>query len=234
MRMKDQNITECLFELAEDGYREFSLKLIPNVERNAVLGIRTPRLRALAKSLYGTDEAERFMSDLPHLYLEENHLHAFLISEERDFGQTLVGVEKFLPYVDNWATCDSFTPKAFARLSDAEADILYGKALEWIGSAHEYTVRFGIAMLMRYFLDERFDPHMPSVVAGIRSSKYYINMMCAWYLATALAKQYDDTVGLLESGVLDIWVHNKTISKACESFRIDPRTKEYLKSLKRK
>lgn len=232
--MNGQNLTDQLMELAEDGYREFSQKLIPNIDKDTVLGVRTPKLRTLAKISYGTDEAAVFMSDLPHRYLEENHLHAFLISEEKDFAKALAKVEKFLPYIDNWATCDSFIPKAFARLSDAEADILYEKALEWMSSTHEYTARFGIAILMRYFLDERFEPHMPKVVASIRSDKYYVNMMCAWYLATALAKQYDSTIGCLEAGTLDIWVHNKTISKACESFRIDNTTKEYLRSLKRK
>lgn len=232
--MNDQNITERLFELAENEYRQFSQKLIPNTNKDAVLGVRMPKLRELAKRLYGTDDAERFSSDLPHRYLEENHLHAFLISEEKDFAKALAKVEGFLPYIDNWATCDSFIPKAFSKLSDAEADILYGKALDWMGSTHEYTVRFGIATLMRYFLDERFEPHMPMIVASIHSDKYYVNMMCAWYLATALAKQYDSTIGCLESGTLDIWVHNKTISKACESFRIDNTTKKYLRSLKRK
>lgn len=229
-----KGIIDMLLELADTDYKIFSQKLVPNIEKDSVIGIRVPQLRALAKRIRGTKAAESFLSELPHTYFEENHLHAFLVSEEKDFSKALSETERFLPYIDNWATCDSFIPKAFARLSDAEADILYGKALEWMGSTHEYTVRFGIAILMRYFLDERFEPHMPKIVASVRSDKYYVNMMCAWYLATALAKQYDSTIGCLESRIPDVWVHNKTISKACESFRIDNITKEYLRSLKRK
>ena len=221
------DIVEKLFELQDLGYRDFSSALIPNVEKELVIGVRTPQLRKLAKELFKSGEAESFMTELPHKYLEENHLHGFLIEQIKDFDACIATINKFLPFVNNWATCDSMRPKVFA----AHKAELIGCIEGWIGSEHCYTKRFGIEMLMCHFLDGDFRPQYLSW-ANIKSDEYYLNMMCAWFYATALAKQYDATIDIFEQKVLPPWVHNKAIQKARESFRVSKEHKDYLKNLK--
>ena len=223
-------IQERLFAQQDAEYAAFQRPLMPTVGEEAFIGVRTPALRSLAKELRGTAEAEAFLRTLPHVYFEENQLHAFLIALEKDFDTALALTGAFLPYVDNWATCDQLTPKAFRRNRAA----LGGKVNEWITSEHEYTVRFAIKMLMDHFLDNAFSSEVLETVAAVRREKYYIRMMQAWFFATALAKQYEATIPFLEQNRLDLWVHNKTIQKAVESFRISPEQKAYLKTLRRK
>ena len=221
------DIVEKLFELQDLGYRDFSSALIPNVEKELVIGVRTPQLRKLAKELFKSGEADSFMMELPHKYLEENHLHGFLIEQIKDFDACIAAINKFLHFINNWATCDSMRPKVFA----AHKAELIGCIEGWIGSEHCYTKRFGIEMLMCHFLDGDFCPQYLSW-ANIKSDEYYLNMMCAWFYATALAKQYDATIDIFEQKVLPPWVHNKAIQKARESFRVSKEHKDYLKNLK--
>ena len=228
--MTNEAIRAQLEALRDADYAVFQAKLIPNVAPEKFIGVRTPQLRALAKSLVKAGGYDGFLSALPHTFFDENQLHAFLLSELRDFGTCLDGVERFLPYVDNWATCDQLSPRVFARQAEALLPSIRG----WLASEHVYTVRFGIGMLMQHFLDSRFDPTYPELVASVRSEEYYVNMMIAWYFATALTKQYDAALPYLTEKQLSAWVHNKTIQKACESFRVPPERKEFLKSLKRK
>ena len=219
---------ERLFSMQDAAYRDFQCRLMPTVPPEAVIGVRTPALRALAKELSGTAEAEAFLASLPHRYYEENNLHGYLLCRIRDFSECLEQVERFLPHIDNWATCDTLAPGAFARNPDALLEAIY----RWLDSGHTYVRRFGIGCLMRWFLDERFRPVYPEAVAAIRSDEYYVNMMISWYFATALAKQYDAVLPYLEQRRLDPWVHNKTIQKACESYRVPQAHKAYLKQLK--
>ena len=223
-----QKIREELFRLQDTGYRDFQMKLIPTAGPETMIGVRTPALRKYAKALVKAGQADEFLKNLPHTYFDENQLHAFILSELKDYDLCIEETDRFLPYVDNWATCDQLSPWIFkknhARLSE--------KIPEWISSQETYTIRFGIGMLMQHFLDEDFDPAYPETVAGIRSGEYYVNMMIAWYFATALAKQYDTVLPYLEQRRLDLWTHNKTIQKAVESYRITAEQKEYLKSLK--
>ena len=217
-----------LFSLQDPEYRSFQCKLMPTVPPEAVVGVRTPALRELAKALDGTETAKQFLAALPHQYYEENNLHGFLLCRVRDFEPCLAAVERFLPHVDNWATCDCLSPKAFAKSPERLLDPIR----RWLSSGHVYTCRFAIGCLMRWFLDERFSPEYPEAVAALRSGEYYVNMMIAWYFATALAKQYDAVLPFLEQRRLDPWVQNKTIQKACESYRVPEAHKEYLKILK--
>lgn len=223
-----QKIREELFRLQDTGYRDFQMKLIPTAGPETMIGVRTPALRKYAKALVKAGQADEFLKNLPHTYFDENQLHAFILSELKDYDLCIEETDRFLPYVDNWATCDQLSPRIFkknhARLSE--------KIPEWISSQETYTIRFGIGMLMQHFLDEDFDPAYPETVAGIRSGEYYVNMMTAWYFATALAKQYETVLPYLEQRRLDPWTHNKTIQKALESYRITAEQKEYLKSLK--
>ncbi len=221
------SITEELYKIQDKKYADFQAKLLPTVDRNAIIGTRTPALRALAKRLKGSDEAKEFLASLPHRYFDEDQLHAFLLSEEKSFDVCVEEVERFLPYVDNWATCDQLSPKVFRK----HREELLPHIERWLASGRTYTVRFGIGMLMQHFLDDLFDPAYPETVAAVRSDEYYVNMMRSWYFATALAKQYDKTVGYLEERRLDPWTHNKTIRKSIESFRITPERKEYLRTL---
>ena len=221
---------EELFKLQDIKYRDFQKKLIPTIDPETVIGVRTPQLRKLAKQLRGTPEAEAFLKEIPHKYFDENQLHAFLISEEKDYDKCIDRVEDFLPYIDNWATCDQLSPKVFKKHKGELLLCIY----RWLESEHTYTVRFAIGMLMQHFLDDDFEPAYADMVAGIRSDEYYVNMMIAWYFATALAKQYETAVSYLETQRLDVWTHNKAIQKARESYRITPEQKEYLKTLKRK
>lgn len=223
------NIQEKLFSLQDSEYKSFHGKLIPTVEPEKIIGIRIPVLRSFAKEIKDTDEAKRFLRQLPHNYYEENNLHAFLIEGILDFDRCIAEIERFLPFVDNWATCDSMRPKCFKKNKEK----LLPYIENWLQSHEAYTVRFGIECLMCYFLDESFKVKYLESVSQIYSEEYYVNMMIAWYFATALAKQWDSTVVFLEDGRLPIWVHNKTIQKAVESFRITDEQKVYLKALKR-
>ena len=221
-------IQQRLFALQDAGYRDFHAALMPTVDKTLVIGVRMPALRALAKELKGTELAADFMAALPHKYYEENNLHAALIGHIRDFDACMAAVERFLPWVDNWATCDMMNPRALAKDKAA----LLERIRLWLQSGHTYTVRFGMEMLMNHFLEEDFREEYPALVASVRSEEYYVRMMQAWYFATALAKQYEAAVTYLEQRRLGAWVHNKTIQKARESFRVSQEQKEYLKSLK--
>lgn len=216
--------------MKDEKYKEFNSSLIPNIQKESVIGIRTPILRAYSKVLYKNtpEKALEFMSCLPHRYFEENQLHAFLIEQIKDYRECMSAFEEFLPYVDNWATCDTMNPKALKK----DLPELLEKAREWISSPHEYTCRYGIGVLMRYFLDEQFKIEYLILAADIRREEYYIKMMVAWYFATALAKQYDSVIPFIENRLLDKWIHNKTIQKATESYRVLPEHKAYLKSLR--
>lgn len=253
-----RDIQQELFRLQDRKYKEFQAKLIPTVDPDKIIGVRTPALRAYAKELIRRDRVEkqaagictagqktnaagkgnektvsdvmsRFIDKLPHDYFDENQLHAFIISELKDYKKCISEVRRFLPYVDNWATCDQLSPKVFKndRLS------LLKEIKRWLGSDETYTARFAVGMLMRHYLDEDFDESYPKMVAAVRSDEYYIKMMIAWYFATALAKQYETVLAYIEEQRLDIWTHNKAIQKAIESRRITPEQKEYLRKLKR-
>ena len=222
-------ITDRLFELQDTGYRDFQSRLMPDVPKEKVIGVRTPALRKLAKELAGTEEAAAFILQLPHKYYEEDNLHTFLICEMKDYDDCMAEVEQFLPYIDNWATCDCFTPKVFKK---HRAEV-YEKIKQWLGSAETYTVRFGIVTLMDY-LKTDFEKQMLSLVADIRSEEYYIDMATAWYFSMALVWQYNAALPYLTEERLDKWTHNKSIQKATESRQIDDKTKEYLRTLKRR
>ena len=226
--MTKEEIREKLFSMQDTGYRDFQAKLIPDVDPDSVIGVRTPELRKLAKELVRDEGLAEFLSDLPHAYFDENQLHAFTVSEIRDYGRCAEEVCRFLPYVDNWATCDQMSPKVFAKNRSALLPLIRG----WLGSGRAYTVRFGIGMLMEHFLGPEFDPSFPEAVAAVRSDEYYVKMMAAWYFATALAKRYDEILPFIEERRLDAWTHNKAIQKSLESLRIPDDRKEYLRSLK--
>lgn len=217
-----------LFRMQDEQYRSFQSKLIPTVEQDTVIGVRTPELRKLAKQMVKRDDVYTFLNELPHQYYDENQLHAFIVSEIKDFKCCVEEVCKFLPYVDNWATCDQMSPKIFKK----HRQELLTFIREWIVSDRTYTVRFAVGMLMVHFLDEDFDLIYPEMVSKIRSDEYYINMMVAWYFATALAKQYEEVLPFIEERRLDSWTHNKAIQKSVESSRITQEQKIYLKSLK--
>ena len=223
-----EEIRQRLFELQDVPYRDFQVKLIPTVETESMIGVRTPALRKLAREYGRRDEIGVFLQDLPHKYFDENQLHAFIISGIKDFETCIMHVEKFLPYVDNWATCDQMSPTVFKK----KRQELLPFIREWMKSDRTYTVRFGIGMLMQHYLDEDFDPSYPEMVAGIKSEEYYISMMIAWYFATALAKQYDTVLPYIEEKRLDSQTHNRAIQKAVESYRITQEQKAYLKTLK--
>ena len=213
---------------ADDTFRAFNAKLIPGVTGNEVIGVKTPALRGLAKRYAKHPAIGSFLNELPHRYFEEKQIHAFLIAEIKDFDECLAAVEAFLPFIDNWATCDQLSPKVFPKHSKE----LLPYIDDWIASGQTYSVRFGVLCLMRYFLDEDFSPEYPDRVAAIRSEEYYVNMMRAWYFATALAKQYDAILPYLQNNQLDPWTHNKTIQKACESYRVTPEQKNVLRGLR--
>ena len=223
-----KEIVDLLFSKQDIKYRDFQAPLFPNIEKERMIGVRTPELKKLAKELYGSDAANKFLETLPHYFFDENQLHAFLISLIKDYQTCLKEVEKYLPYVDNWGTCDQLSPKVFAKHKDE----LIVDIKRWIKSKHVYTVRFAIGMLLSLYLDESFKEEYMELVASVKSEEYYINMMVAWYFATALAKQWNSAIKYIEDNKLDPWVHNKTIQKAVESYRITPEQKEYLKSLK--
>ena len=222
-------VRERLIALRDPEYGEFSRKLFPDADAGRILGVRSPALRQLAKQLRKEDLAEAFLSDLPHLYLEENNLHSSLLSGEKNLPRLMEGLDRFLPCIDNWATCDTLRPVAFRK----HPPELPGKIRRWLDSGETYTVRFGLGMLMSFYLDEAFSPEYPDWASGVDSEEYYVKMMVAWYFATALAKQYDAAVPYLKENRLDPWTHNKTIQKAVESFRVPEEHKAYLRTLRR-
>ncbi len=221
-------IQDRLFSMQDIFYRDFQAKLMPTMDKNRIIGVRTPDLRKYAKELSASAYAEEFLHSLPHKYYEEDNLHAFLLEYIKDFDPCIIALDNFLPYVDNWATCDGMNPKVLSR----QPEKLLGLTEKWLCSDHTYTIRYGIGVLMRYFLDDRFEPSIARRVADIKSQEYYVNMMRAWYFATALAKQYDSVLPFIENRLLDPWTHRKAIQKAVESYRITPAQKEYLKSLR--
>lgn len=222
-----QIIREKLLSMAEEDYAQFNRKLIPNIDAAAIIGVRVPKLRALAKSL-SDNEAKAFLSELPHKLHEENMLHALIINNMKSPQAVFSALDAFLPFVDNWAVCDSLRPSALKKYPEELAFQLR----RHISSEHTYTVRFAVEMLMVYFLDGYFDPEYPAMVASVKSDDYYVNMMLSWYFATALAKRWDEVICYLQQRRLSPWVHNKTIQKAIESYRISDWQKAYLKTLR--
>lgn len=222
------DIQKRLFSLRDEGYREGSIKLNPTVDAQTIIGIRIPALRALAKELKGSDEAGRFIKVLPHEYFEEYLLHEFLIGYIKDFDDGTAELERLLPYLNSWALTDSLRIKAHDREPERLLPHIYG----WLHSSHPYTVRYGILCLMNRFLDDSFDEKYLAAVSEVKSGEYYVNMMIAWYFATALAKQYESAIKYIEDKRLGKWVHNKTIQKAVESYRVTNEHKDYLRSLR--
>jgi len=220
-------VYEMLLEYKDEGYKEFHKKLIPNVDESRLIGVRTPQMRQIAKEAAKDSEVEKFLLELPHDYYEENNVHGFIIEKEKDFDTCIEKIEEFLPYIDNWATCDQLRPKVFGKKKEK----LLPYIKKWIATEETYTIRFGIEMLMTFYLDEDFKKEYLEMVAQIRSEEYYVNMMIAWFFATALAKQWDATVPYVEQHKLDEWTHKKTIQKAKESYRITDEQKQYLKTL---
>lgn len=227
MSIKDE-ILDSLHALQDVEYRDFQSKLIPTVGIEYFIGVRTPDLRKLAKQMAKRPEIEEFLDQLPHGTFDENQLHAFILSEMKDYEKCMDRLNKFLPYVDNWATCDQMSPKIFKKHKPE----LLEQVKVWIDSDETYTVRFAIGILMEHFLDDDYDISYPEMVAKVRSEEYYINMMIAWYFATALAKQWDAIIPYIEDNKLDKWTHNKAIQKSVESYRITPEQKTYLRTLK--
>ncbi|EDM97820.1 hypothetical protein BACCAP_04295 [Pseudoflavonifractor capillosus ATCC 29799] len=221
-------IQEKLFALQDLNYRQFQAKLMPTVDPEQIIGVRMPALRKLAKELKGTAEAEAFLAALPHRYYDENNLHGLLLCARSGYEETVAGLEIFLPHVDNWATCDLLSPRAFR----SHPPQLPGQLRRWLDSGDTYTVRFGLEMLMSFYLDECFRPEYLDWAAEVKSEEYYVRMMVAWYFATALAKQYDAALPYLTSRRLEQWTHNKTIQKAVESYRITPEQKDALRALR--
>ncbi len=225
--MTNAEIVVNLFSTQDGKYREFQARLIPTVAKDTIIGVRTPELKSMAKEMLKGDY-QGFLDCVPHKYFEENQLHAFIVSGIKDFDICINEVCRFLPFVDNWATCDQLIPKVFSNNKEK----LLSYIDKWLVSEHTYTVRFGVGALMRYFTDDEFDISYPQKVAAINTDDYYINMMCAWFFATALTKQYESIIPFFTERKLSAWVHNKAIQKARESFRVPEEQKEYLKTLK--
>ena len=223
-----RDVQKRLFEMQDTGYRNFHARLIPTVKKEKIIGIRTPMLRKFAKEFGKTEESEMFLKALPHQYYEENNLHGLLIEQIRDYDKCLEELERFLPHIDNWATCDLLA----LHMIKKHRDIFIREVYRWMESDKPYIIRFGISMLMRHYLDEGFKPEYPEKVAAICSEEYYVNMMRAWYFATALAKQYEKILPFLEEQRMDIWTHNKTIQKSIESYRITKEQKDFLRTLR--
>ena len=221
-------IYDRLIKVQDVKYREFQIPLVPNINSETMIGVRTPDMRKIAKEVFDSPEAADFLATLPHKYFEENLIHFFMVAMIKDFDECIAAVETFLPYIDCWPVCDQSSPKVFKK--NHERLLPYIK--KWLKSNHVYTARFGIRMLMNEFLGEDFKPEYLELVAGKKGNDYYLKMMIAWYFATALAKQYDATLPVIEKHLLEPWTHNKAIQKACESFRISDEHKEYLKTLK--
>ena len=226
--MRSDAVFQRLSELSDPAYRDFHAGLIPNISPETILGVRVPALRKLARELRGSAEAQEFMAALPHEYYDENCLHGLLINDIKDFGATVSALDAFLPYVDNWAVCDLISPRSFkSRPPELAAHVR-----RWLDSSHSYTVRFGIGVLMSFYLDEGFEPAQLEAVAERCCEEYYVNMMVAWYFATALAKQPEAALPYIENRRLSRWTHNKAIQKSIESRRIPDETKTYLKTLR--
>ena len=223
-----KEVQEQLFALQDLKYRDFHSKLMPNISKENVIGIRVPVLRKFAKNFAKDPQLQDFLQELPHQYYEENNLHMMLVAQIKDYESCLAEVERFLPYVDNWATCDLPAPKCFEKHKKELITVIR----KWISSEKIYVVRYGIGLLLRLYLDADFDPAYLELVTAVQSEEYYVNMMIAWYLATALAKQWEETIPYLEGRRLSEWVHRKTIQKAVESYRITKEKKEYLRSLR--
>lgn len=223
-------IQKQLFALRDEKYKEFSSALMPTLDPDCVIGVRTPDLRKLAKKLAKEPGTDAFLNCLPHRYYEENNLHGFIIEGSKDFETCVRDIDAFLPYIDNWATCDQISPKVFSKHLPQLLDKIRG----WIASDRVYTIRFGIGMLMKFYLDDAFEPEYLEMVCSVKSEEYYVRMMIAWYFATALAKQYDAAIVYIEEKRLEVWTHNKAVRKSLESRRITGEQKEYLRSLKRK
>ena len=228
MNEAEKYVRERLFAMRDLGYRDFHAKLVPSIDKEKIIGVRTPALRKFAREFAKSPIAAEFLAALPHEYYEENNLHGFIIAEIRDFDECAGEISRFLPYVDNWATCDSLSPRVFAENRARLLPLID----EWLRSRDTYAVRFGIEMLMNHFLEEDFSPSCLEKVASVKSGEYYINMAAAWYFATALAKRYEETLPLFEEKRLDAWVHNKALQKAAESFRVTNGHKAYLRTLK--
>ena len=227
MSIKDE-IIKTLYAQQDLKYRDLQVTTIPSVEPDVIIGVRTPQLRAYAKELGKREDVGEFLDSLPHKFFEEDQLHAFIISGMKDYDEAMARLEEFLPYVNNWATCDQMSPKVFKK---NKKDLLKHIKV-WIKSKKTYTIRYGVGMLMEHFLDEDFDVKYPVMVSKLRSDEYYVNMMIAWYFATALAKQYDAVIPFIEERKLDVWTHNKAIQKSIESYRITDEQKAYLRTLK--
>ena len=219
-------IQSDLFNMRDDKFAKFNASLLPGLSQKSIIGVRTPELRKYAKTI---QNANKFLNKLPHTYFEENQIHAFILSDIRDFDTCVDLIDKFLPYIDNWATCDQMAPKIFAKNTNK----LSPWVNKWIKSKHVYTVRFAIGVLMRYYMGDKFTPEYTEFVKNINTNEYYINMMRAWYFATGLAKHWDIMIKIIENNCLDLWTHNKTIQKAIESYRITKNQKQYLRQLKR-
>lgn len=230
MEAFNEKALRMLFENRDKAFQKFNSKLIPNVDPKIIIGVRIPKIREIAKKLFFEGGYEEFFSTLPHKYHEENLLHAIMIEHFDSFDKAVFETERFLPYITNWAVCDCFSPRCFKK----HKEDLLEKILFWLKAKDTYTVRFAMKMLMTYFLDNDFKEEYLESVYSIQSEEYYLKMMQAWFFATALAKQYEATVPLLENRVLPVWVHNKTIQKAIESFRVSDEHKAYLKTLKQK
>ena len=226
--MRSDAIFQRLSELSDPTYRDFHAGLIPNISPETILGVRVPALRKLARELRGSAEAQEFMAALPHEYYDENCLHGLLINDIKDFGATVSALDAFLPYVDNWAVCDLISPRSFKSCPPE----LAAHVRRWLESSHSYTVRFGIGVLLSFYLDEGFEPAQLEAVAERCCEEYYVNMMVAWYFATALAKQPEAALPYIENRRLSRWTHNKAIQKSIESRRIPDETKAYLKTLR--
>ena len=219
-----------LFEYQDLGYREFNSKLIPNIDKETMIGVRIPDIREIEKSL-STEEKEEFLLKLPHKYFEENMLHGIIISNMKEYEKVIINLEKFLPYVDNWAICDSISPKIFKKNREKAIE----NVLSWMKSNHTYVCRFGIGMIMQLYLEnEYFKKSYLDIIAEIKTEDYYINMMRAWTFQVALVKQWKEAIVYIEKGLLDEFTHNKTISKSCDSYKVEKEKKEYLKTLRRK
>lgn len=223
-----EQMQKKLFALQDLKYRDFHSKLLPGVDKETIIGIRTPVLRKFAKEFSKRKEAEEFLQDLSHQYYEENNLHMMIITGIKDYDKCLEEIKKFVPYINNWATCDLPLPKCFGKHEEE----LLPQIREWIASDHTYTIRYGLGTLMSLYLDENFKPEYLELAASVRSEEYYVNMMMAWYFATALAKQWEATVPYIEQRKLPQWVHRKTIQKAVESYRITSEQKTYLESFR--
>ena len=228
--MITEEIRADLFANQDIKYRDFQSKLTPTIAEGSAIEVRTPVLRKLAKGYSKRKDVADFLDDLPHQYFDENQIHAFLISEIKDYDECITRLNQFLPYVDNWATCDQMSPKCFKK----NHDLVPGQLLKWIGTNDTYTIRFAIVSYMSHFLDEDFNEDYLKIVASVKSDEYYINMAIAWYFATALAKQYEAALPYIENNMLDKWTHNKAIQKSIESYRVTDEHKQYLRSLKRK